>query len=76
MLDMLHKATIRATCVATKLRDKLQEKLLSVTAPYGLRIDGNSCIILSREGTHFNQRHLWQIILTHTFTWTTKEAMH
>ena len=30
---MLHKATIRATCVATKLRDKLQEKLPSVTAP-------------------------------------------
>ena len=29
---MLHKATIRATCVATKLRDKLQEKLPSVTA--------------------------------------------
>ena len=30
---MLHYATIHATCVATKLRDKLQEKLPSVTAP-------------------------------------------
>ena len=30
---MLHWATIRATCVATKLGDKLQEKLPSVTAP-------------------------------------------
>ena len=30
---MLHLATIRATCVATKLRDKLQEKLPNVTAP-------------------------------------------
>ena len=30
---MLHYAIFRATCVATKLRDKLQEKLPSVTAP-------------------------------------------
>ena len=30
---MLHWAIFRATCVATKLRDKLQEKLPSVTAP-------------------------------------------
>ena len=34
---MLHQATIRATCVAcngaTKLRDKLQEIMSSVTAP-------------------------------------------
>ena len=30
---MLHQATIHATCVATKLRDKLQEKFASVTAP-------------------------------------------
>ena len=35
---MLHKATIRVTCVATKLRDKLQEKLPSVTAALGLRV--------------------------------------
>ena len=27
---------IRVTCVATKLRDKLQEKLTSVTAPLKL----------------------------------------
>ena len=31
--SMLHSATIRATCVATELRDKLQEKLRGVTAP-------------------------------------------
>ena len=30
---MLHLATVRATYVATKLRDKLQEKLPSVKAP-------------------------------------------
>ena len=30
---MLHYAIFGATCVATKLRDKLQEKLPSVTAP-------------------------------------------
>ena len=30
---MLHWATVCATCVATKLRDKLQEKLPSATAP-------------------------------------------
>ena len=30
---MLHQAIIRAICVATKIRDKLQEKLSSVTAP-------------------------------------------
>ena len=29
---MLHLVTVRATCVATKLRDKLQEKMPSVTA--------------------------------------------
>ena len=33
---MLHLPTIRATCVATKLQGKLQEKLSSVRAPFGL----------------------------------------
>ena len=33
--SMLHLLTICATCVTTKLRDKLQEKLPSVTAPWG-----------------------------------------
>ena len=31
--DMLHRAISRATCVATKLRDKLHEKSYSVTPP-------------------------------------------
>ena len=30
---MLHWAIFRAICIATKLRDKLQNKLPSVTAP-------------------------------------------
>jgi len=30
---MLHWAIFPATCIATKLPDKLQERLLSVTAP-------------------------------------------
>ena len=31
--DVLHRAIFRPTCVATKLRDKLHEKLCSVTPP-------------------------------------------
>ena len=32
---MLHFAIFHATCVATKLRDKLHETLPNATAPYG-----------------------------------------
>ena len=38
---MLQWATIRATCVTTKLRDKLQEKFPSVTTPKVMELFSN-----------------------------------
>ena len=54
-LGILHLAIFGATCVATKLRDKLHEKLPSVTAP------------LLQVGSHPSETFTWPVYM-HLFS--------